>query len=120
MRDSERTDCAQLASSRERVAALNDRLRMLGQGGRLLVTRDVLALPNFSTSKLLVALAAFDRFDEGNDPYGERDFGDLELCGQTLLWKIDYYDNQLEYASPDASDPLVTTRVLTVMLESEY
>jgi len=120
MRDSERTKFAQLASPQERVAALNDRLRMRGQGGRLLVTRGVMALPNFSTAELLDALAAFDRFDEANDPYGERDFGDVELCGHTLLWKIEYYDNQLACASPDPSDPLVTTRVLTVMLEGEY
>jgi len=35
-------------------------------------------------------LARFTDFDEGDDSYGERDFGALELWGESLFWKIDY------------------------------
>jgi hypothetical protein len=84
------------------------------------VTRGVRSLPNYETGAVLKALAAFDHFDVANDPHGERDFGDLDAFEQTLLWKVDYYDRELTYASPDPADPSVTSRVLTIMLESEY
>ena len=36
------------------------------------------------------------------------------------IWKIDYYDRSRSHHSPDAADPKVTLRVLTVMLAGEY
>jgi len=36
------------------------------------------------------------------------------------MFKIDYYDRSLHAHSPDASDADVTSRVLTIMLASEY
>ena len=55
-----------------------------------------------------------------NDPYGEHDFGAFEYENHKLFWKIDYYNTDLTGGSPDASDPKVTTRVLTIMLRDEY
>ena len=120
MSDGEQRSFAKRYLEATKIAMLNDALRKTGLGGQLVFTSGVSALPDFDSRKLLVVLAAFNGFDEGNDPYGERDFGDVELCGQTLLWKIDYYDKELEQASTDPADPLITTRVLTVMLEQEY
>tara|TARA_Y100000815_G_C12948051_1_gene351839 strand:- start:59 stop:265 length:207 start_codon:yes stop_codon:yes gene_type:complete len=66
------------------------------------------------------AVAEFNDFTSDNDPYGEHDFGTLTVGGRRINWKIDYYDNDLKYGSPDPADPSVTTRVLTIMLASEY
>lgn len=104
----------------EAIARLNDKLRKSGRGGQLMVTRGVYRLPAYDSRELLQALAAYDRFDTDNDPHGERDFGDIQVFGTDVLWKIDYYDLKLEYGSPDPADADVTIRVLTVMLESEY
>jgi hypothetical protein len=37
-----------------------------------------------------------------------------------LLFKIDYYDLDLTFHSPDVADASVTARELTVMLADEY
>ena len=66
------------------------------------------------------AIQTFDDFTEDNDPYGTREFGSVEIDGQTVWFKIDAYDRNLEYGSPDPSDPEVTTRVMTVLLPEEY
>lgn len=104
----------------ERIARLNDQLRMAGEGGRVVVRRGVAGLLGFDAATLSAALAAYDQFDPDNDPHGERDFGDLDYAGAELLWKIDYFSHDLMWASPDPADLSVTTRVLTVMLAEEY
>ena len=62
----------------------------------------------------------FDTFTPDNDPHHEHDFGSFEHDGERIFWKIDYYDRSLTNGSEDPSDPAQTTRVLTIMLASEY
>jgi hypothetical protein len=69
---------------------------------------------------LLRRVAEFTEFKADNDPYGEHDFGKIEIEGESYFWKIDCYDKSLESGSPDPSDPAVTTRVLTIMRADEY
>ena len=106
--------------SAQQITQLNDKLRKTGRGGQVVVTRGVTGLPGFDAAELMAALAAFESFDEANDPHGERDFGGVDLWGDKLLWKIDYYNDQLTRASPDPANEYVTARVLTVMLADEY
>lgn len=89
-------------------------------GGRVLITTGVAALGPEGVERVLRAVRTFDDFDGDNDPYGEHDFGALEVDGVRVFWKIDYFDRSLEFGSPDPVDPSVTTRVLTVMLAAEY
>jgi hypothetical protein len=102
------------------IRVLNDLLRRTGVGGQTYVTRGIEALPAEVQVAILKRIASFDEFSEDNDPYGEHDFGTFEFDGHTVDWKIDYYDRQLQYHSPDAADPAVTRRVLTIMLAEEY
>jgi hypothetical protein len=60
------------------------------------------------------------QFTTDNDPNGEHDFGSFTLVGRKFFWKIEYYDKELRYGSENPADPGVTTRVLTLMLASEY
>ena len=114
-------DADQSVPRAERIARLNDALRKSGEGGAIMVTHGVRALPGFDVETMLLLLQTYQGFDEDNDPHGERDFGDLAWNDTTtLLFKTDYYDVELAYASPDPADPAVTKRILTVMLQSEW
>jgi hypothetical protein len=55
-----------------------------------------------------------------NDPHGEHDFGSFVLAGRNFFWKIDAYDTEMRFGSPDPADSAKTTRVLTIMLAEEY
>ena len=99
---------------------LNDRLRKTFQGGRVMLTQGILRLPADDQFAVLEKVKAFDDFTEGNDPYGEHDFGAFEYIEEKFFWKIDYYDPTLERGSEDPADPQKTTRVLTIFLAEEY
>jgi hypothetical protein len=103
-----------------RIRELNDQLRCKAIGGRIVITRGIQALDADDLRSVLLAVARFDDFSEDNDPWGEHDCATLTVDGHRLIFKIDYYDRDLAYHSPDASDPAVTERVLTVMLAEEY
>jgi hypothetical protein len=40
--------------------------------------------------------------------------------GERVMFKIDYYDLDLKYRSENPADPTVTSRVMTIMLVSDY
>ena len=103
-----------------RIRELNDQLRCKGIGGRTVITPGIQALKADDLRAVLLAVAGFDDFSEDNDPWGEHDCATLTVNGHRLIFKIDYYDRDLAYHSPDASDPAVTERVMTVMLAEEY
>ena len=56
----------------------------------------------------------FAAFSPDNDPYGEHDFGAIEWDSIRVFFKLDYYDRDMRFGSPDPADPAVTTRVLTI------
>ena len=103
-----------------RICALNDELRRLGRGGRIMITAGIQALGTEGGAHVLAAVAAFDAFTTENDPYGEHECAIPTVDGLRVLFKIDYYDRDLTYHSPDPTDPTVTERIMTVMLASEY
>jgi hypothetical protein len=105
----------------KRIAELNDLARKgIGVHGRWVWTPGIRALSDVDKADIQRKIETFTAFTEGNDPYGERDFGSFDQSGQTINWKIDYYDKSLEYGSEDPSDPGQTTRVLTICLAEEY
>lgn len=102
------------------IRQLNNQLRQSLRGGLVVMTAGVRALSEARQLEILTAVANFDRFDADNDPYGEHDFGAVELGPDRLFWKVDYYDQALTNHSPDPADPSLTKRVLTIMLAEEY
>jgi hypothetical protein len=102
------------------ISDLNDRLRETFGGERVMLTRGVQDLSDNERAQLLQAVRQFDAFGVANDPHGEHDFGRVLVAGQGYSWKIDYYDSDLHYLSPDPADAAVTMRVITIMREDEY
>jgi Protein of unknown function (DUF3768) len=103
-----------------KIRELNDALRCEQRGGEILLTPGVNELGLEALAQVLAAVASFDAFTEGDDPYGEHDFGAFDLDGTRFFWKIDYYDLKMEQGSDDPSDPEKTRRVLTIMRADEY
>ena len=102
------------------IALLNDQARITLTNCKLIITRGIDLLGEKAVDSILDLVMRFDDFSNRNDPFGEHDFEAIEYEGNTVFWKIDYYDLDLMHHSPDPSDPHVTRRVLTIMLGEEY
>ena len=100
------------------IRELNDHARQSLSSCRVMITQGVQQLERLD--EILLAIRQFNNFNTDNDPYGEHDFGKIELFGEIIFWKFDYYDHTLEFGSEDPSNPAVTCRVLTIMLANEY
>lgn len=112
------TTSSDTTSPTSAIARLNDAFRRHpGEGWH--VTAGVHAKGPIFVLCATNAVASFNAFTGDNDPYGEHDFGAFELGGERLFWKIDHYDKDLRFGSPDPADPSVTRRVITIMLASE-
>jgi hypothetical protein len=92
----------------------------MGVAGRIIQTEGIRALSPADQSSIREKVERFDNFTPDNDPFQEHDFGSFEHDGERIFWKIDYYDRTLTKGSEDPSDPARTTRVLTIMLATEY
>jgi hypothetical protein len=75
-----------------RIRALNDKLRQHRTGGVAVMTPGVAALGQVAIDRIVKTVTVFDDFCHANDPYEEHDFGSFEVDGQTIFFKIDYYD----------------------------
>jgi hypothetical protein len=104
----------------ERIRTLKDELRHHLTGGVAMITPGVAALGQQPVERIVKTIAVYDDFCHSNDPHEEHDFGSFQADGQTIFFKIDYFDKSLKYHSPDPSDPSVTERVITIMLAEEY
>jgi hypothetical protein len=108
-----------MSDAKARIRELNDQLRRHHRGGKILLTNGVASKGSDFIRRVDQALAAA-AFDCDNDPHEEHDFGAIDVEGVRVFFKIDYYDLDYAFASPDPSDQNVTRRVMTIMLAEEY
>jgi hypothetical protein len=106
------------------LAAANDAFRRaLGDTpdhpGKMLFTAGLSEQPVPFVFAVLKTIRDATDFPEGDDPYGEHDFGAIEHEGVKVFWKIDYYaDAECEHGAETPAQGCY--RVLTVMLADEY
>ena len=101
-----------------RIRALNDLARQTFSDCRVMITPGIQGLEDLEA--VLRKVQQYDAFTPNNDPFGEHDFGKIDVGNHVIFWKFDYYDLDLTMHSPDPGDPTVTARVLTVMMADEY
>jgi len=109
------------AVQNRRIRALNDRFRTQGLGnGTVLLTQGIQEAGQEFVVAAVEVVRMFSDFSEDNDPWGEHDFGSVEIEGQKVFWKLDYYDATLTQGSENPANEALTHRVLTIMLAGEY
>ena len=103
------------------IRELNDQFRSHGRGrGSVVVTVGVQEQgPDFVQSAMQ-AVRTFNKFSDDNDPWGEHDFGAVDVAGEAVFWKIDYFAPDEMYGSENPANEGVTVRLLTIMLAGEY
>jgi hypothetical protein len=104
----------------DRIRALNDDLRKYLLDGGAVMTPGIAAMGPEAVLRLVQTISTFNDFCIENDPYDEHDFGAFDFDGLPVMFKIDYYDKDLKFCSPDPADPTVTERIITIMLAEEY
>lgn len=104
-----------------KVRELNDRFRQEGQGrGSVMLTTGIQELGHDFIMAAVANVRSFDDFSDDNDPWGEHDFGAVEVQSEKVFFKIDYYDPNLTKGSENPANEGITHRVMTIMLPSEY
>lgn len=96
------------------MAKRNDVARKLGLN--VVLTNKAAKLTN--TENLLRYVRAFDSFSKRDDPYGWHDLGYFLWDDKRVLWKIDYYNENLDRFEDPLSDNC--KRIITIMLAEEY
>lgn len=102
------------------IALQNDNFRKHLSQGTLVLTQGIRSNTSEDIEAIINRVRTFDAFDENNDPYNEHDFGAFDFKGKKIFWKIDNYDREFLYLSPDVSNPRLTNKVMTVMYAEEY
>ena len=99
---------------------LNDAFRQTFNGGKVVLTKNISILPSEELSAIVHKVQTYNNFNKDNDPYGEHDFGSFEHNGNTIFWKIDYYDSEYCFFSNNPACASSTNRVLSIMFAYEY
>ena len=89
---------------RKTVIQLNDEFRS-SPGADWFITDGVQTMGPEFVAQAVAAVASYGTFTADNDPFGEHDFGVMTIDGHKVFWKIDYYDLDLRYGSPDPRTP---------------
>lgn len=103
-----------------KIQKLNDSFRTTLAGGKVMITQEIALLPPDEINNIIKQVQNFNSFNKSNDPYGEHDFGALDFKGRRIFWKIDYYDINYQFYSPDPTNKESTNRTLTIMFSDEY
>lgn len=87
---------------------------------RLVLTQAVDAQGPAFTMVALKRIALFSEFNVDYDPHGWHEFGEVEVNGRRIWFKVDLYDIAYNMGSETPHDVEKTRRVLTVLFPEYY
>ena len=119
-KDQKRKDQQRTDPRLQTIIKINDTLRttfFTFGGHKVVLTPGISESPD--KEDIITAVREFNSFDLFNDPHGEHDFGKVTVNNNEYFWKIDYYDDKLEYGLDPYKHPRCR-RVLTIMSVGEY
>lgn len=101
------------------ISSENDKIRAylpgeLPRPHQVVLSERVAEISPDEIIKILLAVKNYHAFNTYNDPYGEHDYGEIELGDIKYCWKFDYYDKDLATFKENG------IRVLTIMEASEF
>ena len=72
------------------IQLINDNFRKTFQGGKVVLTRGIRALPKMEIAEIMLKVSKFNDFTVANDPYEEHDYGSFEYHGNKIIWKNNF------------------------------
>lgn len=99
---------------RKAMQQANDRLRQKHDGGRVVLTQGIRALPVAIVAKILIGIREYEFARDG-----EHDYGRVLVDDYEAFFRIDCLNADLDGDSSDPSEPALTSRVLTIFTASE-
>lgn len=107
-------------TSYNKIRELNDKFRRSGQGGVTLISLGVHDLGAKAVADIRKDIASITSFSKEDDPDGMHDFGSVSHNGRLIYWMIEHYDKDIANEAEDPSDADETTRVMSIILSTEY
>jgi hypothetical protein len=103
-----------------RIRELNNQFRKSIARGMYVMSPGISDLGEEAVDRIVKTVAALEVVYPTDHPHEEHALGTFEAEGRTMVFKIFYFDTDLEHQSPDPADPAATVRVMEVMLDHEY
>ena len=110
----------QVMENSEKIKELNDKHRENIPTSKTVITSGINNLWEENVYKIIQEVRYFDNFKKWNDPFFEHDFWSFHFKDYKIYWKIDYFNKDYSFGSEDPSDIVITSRLLTIMLNDEY
>jgi hypothetical protein len=85
------------------IRNLNDDFRQNFVGGVVTLTAGIAALGEEVRAEVLNRVRNYKSFTQDNDIFGEHDFGSFKIMDTVYFWRIEYYDKNMKFGSPDRS-----------------
>ncbi len=98
--------------------ALNDHFRKTAKGGIVSISWGIHMLGRAEVDNIMKRLGGTEG-DTSCDVGSEHDSGEITVSNRRIYWEINYYNKDFDDMSADPTNQDLTTRFMTLLLDSE-